>query len=109
MKIVICNYNLATKLNFRHPISLVFTLWRRNLIFVAQCNECSEYGAKNVSLLFFFFFFCYDLGNENQFVAQCNLYLQFGDETSFSLPNVIDVVNLAFKNFNLPLFFIRLR
>jgi hypothetical protein len=44
---VICNYNLATKLNFRRLISLEFTLWRRNLIFVAECNE---YGAKNVSL-----------------------------------------------------------
>ena len=43
---VICNYNSATELNFRCLISLEFTLWRRNLIFVAECNE---YGAKNVS------------------------------------------------------------
>ena len=44
---VICNYNSVMKLNFRRLISLEFTLWRRNLIFVAECNE---YGAKNVSL-----------------------------------------------------------
>jgi hypothetical protein len=47
---VICNYNSATKLNFRRLISLEFTLWRRNLIFVTKCNE---YGAKNVSPLVF--------------------------------------------------------
>ena len=44
---VICNYNSATKLNFCRLISLEFTLWRQNLIFIAECNE---YGAKNVSL-----------------------------------------------------------
>jgi hypothetical protein len=47
---VICNYNLATKLNFRRLLSLEFTLWRRNLIFVAECNE---YGVKNISLQVF--------------------------------------------------------
>ena len=47
---VICNYNWATKLNFRRLISLEFTLWRWNLISIAECNE---YGAKNVSLRIF--------------------------------------------------------
>jgi hypothetical protein len=47
---VICNYNSATKLNFRRLISLEFTLWRRNLIFVAECNE---YDAKNVTFSVF--------------------------------------------------------
>jgi hypothetical protein len=47
---VICNYNSATKLNFRRLISLEFTLWRQNLIFIAECNE---YGVKNISLQVF--------------------------------------------------------
>ena len=47
---VICNYNSVTKLNFRRLMSLEFTLWRQNLIFVAECNE---YRAKNVNLLVF--------------------------------------------------------
>ena len=105
---VICIYNSATKLYFRRPISLVFILWRRNMLFIAQYGF---FFLRFRRQIFFFFFLSPNVclfirfwRRKPNFVAQCNLYLQFRDKTQFSSPNITCIYNLATKlNFRRPM------
>ena len=70
---VICNYNSAMKLNFRRLISLEFILQRRNLIFVAECNEYGRFFINIQVMKIDFRPFLKFRQRKSNFVAQCNL------------------------------------